>query len=176
MSVAVAAAFVLVAVIARKPSVDFYWKERLEQIMDSLPVNLMVIILVMIDMVTILFFLLGTPGSAVPSEEALDDLTDEIISELEADHSGTATQATSGPSGSVSPGREPSLASTDEPTWMFALSLTVVCCLLLELTLRQIGQGRRFWKGTTPRARARAPTHPLSPPDRCVLGCLIGCI
>ena len=32
------------------------------------------------------------------------------------------------------------MPQTDEPTWMFALSLAVVVCLFVELTLRQIGQ------------------------------------
>jgi len=106
--------------------------------MDSLTVNLIVIILVLIDLTTILFFLLGMPGSAVPSEEALDQLSDEVMQDqLEEGmvfHANTQIKETE------------EFDQTDEPTWMFVLSLTVVCCLFIELTLRQIGQGNRFWK------------------------------
>ena len=108
------------------------------QVMDSLAVNLLVIILVAIDLSTILFFLLGTPGSAVPTEEALDQLSDEVMQDqLEEEvfvHVNTPIEKTE------------EFDHTDEPIWMFALSLTVVCCLFIELTLRQIGQGNRFWK------------------------------
>ena len=106
--------------------------------MDSLPVNLIVIILVTIDLTTILFFLLGMPGSSVPSEEALDQLSDEVMQDQLEEKMGVYANAP------IEETRE--LDQTDEPTWMFVLSLVVVSCLLIELTLRQIGQGNRFWR------------------------------
>jgi hypothetical protein len=104
--------------------------------MDSLPVNLVVIILVMIDLITILYYLLS--DSNVPSEDELNELEDAIMKDEMNAETGIQHNA-------------PILETEEydahaQPIWMFALSLAVVSCLLIDLTLRQIGQGNRFWK------------------------------
>ena len=78
--------------------VDFYWKESLEQVMDSIPVNLLVTVMVLLDLITYLVFALGADESSI------------------------------------------------EPPWMLSLSAIIVALLLAELTLRQVGMGKRFWK------------------------------
>jgi len=78
--------------------VEFYWKESLEQLMDSIPVNLLVTVLVLMDLVTYLVFSFGAAENDI------------------------------------------------EPRWMLGLSAAIVSILLMELTLRQIGMGKRFWK------------------------------
>jgi hypothetical protein len=106
------------------------------QVMDSLPVNLFVIILVMIDLSTILYYLLS--DSTVPSEDELDKLEEAVMQDQLNAAMGTQDNA---------PALETeAFYAHAQPTWMFALSLAVVSCLLIDLTLRQIGQGNRFWK------------------------------
>lgn len=80
--------------------IDFHWRERLETVLDSLSVNLIVIVLVIIDIFNIVLFTI-----AIPSPEDQPD-----------------------------------------PLASFVLSVLVIGCLFIELTLRQLAMGRRFWK------------------------------
>jgi len=80
--------------------IDYHWRERLEEIMDSLAVNLLVVLFVVIDLTNLIVFTIIYPTSE-------DD---------------------------------------DEPIAALSLSIVVVSCLCIELTLRQIALGRRFWK------------------------------
>ena len=80
--------------------IDYHWRERLEVILDSLSVNLFVVVLVLIDLSNIIVFTLLYP---TPDTE-------------------------------------------QEPVEALVLSILVIGCLLIELSLRQIAKGRRFWK------------------------------
>ena len=78
---------------------DYHWREQLEIKLDSLAVNLVVIILVLIDIVNVIVYNLVWP---VPEDEA-------------------------------------------DPIPSVVLSAVVITLLFIELTLRQIAMGRRFW-------------------------------
>ena len=78
---------------------DWYWKERLEHALESFSANLLVVIIISVDVITLLTFLIGIQ-----------------------------------------------LSGKEEPGWVFDISIFIVVSLFVELTLRQIAMGKRFWK------------------------------
>jgi len=79
---------------------EYYWREQLDQVMNSLPATFFVIALVLIDMIQLVYF-----NFILLSSE-----------------------------------------STAEPIAQIVLTCSVLACFTLELSLRRIGTGRRYWK------------------------------